>query len=436
MKKVLIVGWGTWASEYAFVVAKKKGLDIYLATPTNYPSWVSKYVKREKLIFTDVYNSDVLIIDTLKYCKKHNINFDAIVSYFELNVVHAADLASTLSLPSISPHAARRSSVNKLAMREVCRQAGIPTPRFMAFESKEEALMALNKIERPSIIKPIMFGHSYGVVKIDKKDSVKTFLKKINHAMDQLNPRFYPMMKDYHKFNGQFILEEYLKGTTVSVDGLIQNNKIMIGGLTEFVLSPDESFTQQSAYIPGRINKKTRSLCFEEAKKILKVLEFNNCGFHCEMILTSKGPRLLEVAARLPGGRMAQGYLNAYGIDMMDLYFNICLGKKIKLNFSCNEKYVFHHSIFLHKWGEVTKIEGFNKLKRNKYFTLFSAKEKGDLIQPVTGIPEPIAYFQIVAPTRKKLIKYQKEVKSTIEYKISKTPKASYDRFLKLIKSY
>jgi len=436
MKKVLIVGWGTWASEYAFEIAKKKGLETYLATPTNFPSWIKKYVKEKNLILTDVYNSDILIIDTLSYCKNHNIKFDAIMAYFELNVVPAANLASMLSLPTIPPHAARKSSSNKLAMREFCRQKGIPSPKFKVFKTKDEALKALAFVGKPSIIKPVMFGHSYGVVKVEKKDSKEAFLNKIELAKNQLSPKFYPMMDDYHKFNGYFILEKYLKGTTVSVDGLIQNNKIMIGGITEFVLTPDKSFTQQSAYIPARVSKKTRSLCFKEAKRILEALEFNNCGFHCEMILTSNGPRLLEVAARLPGGRMTQGYLNAYGIDIMDLYFDICLGKKVKLKFLENKKYVFHHSIFLHNWGEVTKIRGFNTLIKKHYFTLFSKRELGQLIQPVTGNPEPIAYYQIVAGTRGKLSEYEKDVAKTIEYKISKTPKAILNKSLQVLKSY
>jgi len=432
-KKLLIVGWGTWASEYAFEVAKRKGLEIYLATHRHFPPWVNKYVKPQNLIFTNVYNTDELLIDVISYITTNKIHFDGIVTYFELNVTHAANLASILSLPGIPPEAARRSSANKLLMRESCVRKNIPNPKFRTFSDDKEAIKVLKLIGKPSVIKPVMFGHSYGVIKVERNDSVEDFLKKIRIAKNQLNPKYYPMMKDYHQFNNRFLLEEFLEGPVISVDGLIQNNRIMICGITKFTLTKDESFTQESALIPADLPSSVRRSCFSETKKIVKALGFNNCGFHCEMVLTGKKPVLLEIAARLPGGKMSYGYQVAYGANIMSMYFDICLGQKVNWVLKKHKYNVFHHSIFIQNWGEITKIEGLDKLQKKPYFKLFWAADKGDLILPVMGIPEPVAYYQIKGKSLDDIKHYQNEIQKSFNYTVTKTPKAMKERLKRSI---
>jgi hypothetical protein len=432
-KKILIVGWGTYTADYAFEVAKRKNLDVYLATAKFYPDWVKQYVKSKNIIYTDTYNTDRLLTDVISFCKNNSIEFEAICSYFELNITHASILSSVLRLPGIPPEAARRSSANKLLMREACVKKNIPGPKFRAFSNDKEAIEAFKLIGKPSVIKPVMFGHSYGVIKVERNDSVEDFLKKIRLAKNQLNPKYYPMMKDYHQFNNRFLLEEFLKGPVISVDGLIQDDRIMICGITKFTLTKDESFTQESALIPADLSDSIRRLCFSETKKIVKALGFNNCGFHCEMVLNGNKPILLEIAARLPGGKMSYGYQNAYGVDMMSMYLDICTGTKVNWSFKEHQNVVFHHSIFIQNWGEITKFEGLNKLQKKPYFKLFWAAKTGELILPVTGIPEPVAYYQIKGKSLDHVKHYQNEIQKSFTYTVTKTPKAIKERLKRSI---
>lgn len=418
-KRLLIVGWGTWVSERPFVLAKRKGLNIYLATGAQYPSWVKKYVPVSNIILTNPFNTDRLVIDVVQYLNRNHIHLDAIAAHFELNVVHAATLASILGLPGIPPPAARKSSANKLLMRYACKQHGIPTPRFYVAQTTQELFAALKYVGRPAIVKPVMFGHSYGVFRVEKDDIKEIIIKKFARATQQLNPAIYPLMADYHTFNGYFLVEEYLEGTVISVDGLVQDQRVMPCGMAEFTYTKDNSFTQEAAYIPARVSADTQTRCFQNATRIIRALGFDHCGFHCEMVLTPKGPMLLEVASRLPGGNMTIGYLKAYGVDMIDLYLDICFGKKVRYAFHCHKRCVYHRSIFTHCAGVVAGVAGFDTLGKKRHFRLFWHAPVGSTVSPVAGIPESLAYYQLNAPTQEKLSVCRKEAEETLRFTLS-----------------
>lgn len=428
-KKILFVGWGTWASDYAFQVAYRKGLDIYLATTPTYPTWVKKYVKNDHIIVTNPYDADRILTDVFSFCHSSHIQLNAVASHFELNVSNAALLAQALSLPGIPLHVAKRSSVNKLLMRIACQKRGIPMPRFIPFCTDEELFRGLRWVGAPAMAKPAMFGHSYGVVKINQGDSEGIIARKLAKSRTQLNPKTHPLMGDYHQFNGQYLLEQYLDGITVSVDGVVQDKRIMICGLSEFVTSP-ETFIQEAAYTPGRISGVLQGRCFDYARRVIQALEFDHCGFHCEMKLTKKGPVLLEIAARPPGGKMTLGYASAYDADIMDMYIDICLGNNVSYVFRESKKFVLHRSVFTNNWGILTAINGVDALKKKSFFKMFWIAQKGSFISPSAGIPESLLYYQLSASSLSELMKREEEVEGALQFKLLKTPHAVVRRLL------
>ena len=102
-------------------------------------------------------------------------------------------------------------------------------------------------------------------------------------------------------------------------------------------MSQEPLFLQHRTLLPSQLDPKMRRQLKSAARKIIKALEFDNCGFHCEMRLTKKGPVLLEIAARLPGGHIQEAYQVAYDVDLTDLYLDMCLGKKISFNINVHQ---------------------------------------------------------------------------------------------------
>jgi len=423
--KILIVNWGTQSSDYAFSIAKKKNLELFLATGENYPDWIKRYVEYDHIITTNTYDSERLIIDTLVFIEKRGVNFDAITTFFEMNVIQTADLAYAMGFKFLLPSVARRTSGNKLLMKLYCMHNHINIPKFGYFSTPAKGYRELKKVGVPAILKPVKSGHSYGISYI-KTLNKPNFLSVLEKSKDQIKASIDEWMNYYNLYKNDFLIEQYIKGDVVSVDGLVQQNKIIFWGITKFEMSPLPHFIQESVTIPADYNTKTKNLCFREAKKIIKVLELDNCAFHSEYKLTKKGPVLLEIAARPPGGNMTLAYKNAYKVDMIDMYLDICLGKKVKVPKISKNNVIIHKSVFDYNWGEVTDISGLMELKKKKYFKLYWHVKKGSTIFPKYDLPSSLVYYQITADNHEEAKKFQDEVNRTFKYTLRKTPKAIY----------
>lgn len=423
-KNILLINWGTRDKEYPFKIAQKKGLNIFLATSKNYPEWVEEYVPINQLIFTNTYNSEKLLIDVLAFIHKHKIKFDAITTFFEMNIIQTADLASALGHKFVSPAGARKSSGNKLLMKMACQEQGIRVPKFFVFNKLKQGFSYLKKFKGSVVLKPVKSGHSFGSIKINKsgrgltkKEFGRLFLKAKKHLDSSLDE----WMDFWQPYKQDYLIEEYVKGPVISVDGLVQEGKVIICGLSEFIMGPEPFFVQEGVFIPAKVSALVRKKCLNQAEKIIKALEFDNCGFHCEMKWTKKELVLLEIAARPPGGDMLEGYNQAYGVDFAGLYLDICLGKKIDYSYKKNKKFVLQYTVFPRRKRLVVKtIKGFDRIKKLKSFI------RGGISTPVNhpvsfqgDFPQDTLYYHLCTKSQRQLTKDQKLIQKVLKVNYS-----------------
>jgi predicted ATP-grasp superfamily ATP-dependent carboligase len=432
-KNILFVDWGTRDKIYPFEAAKRKNLNIFLTTGKFYPKWVEKFVPPKNLIITNNYDSEKLIIDVLAFTHKNKIKFHGVTTFFEMCVIQTADLANVLDCRFISPQAARQSSANKLLMRIKTKKGGILNPEFDVFTSPEKGFEILKKIGAPAIIKPVKSGHSFGAVYLDKVEK-KSFLKFYSDARKQLDSNADEWMRYYNNYKNDFLIEEYLKGKVVSVDGLIQDKKIVFLGTASFILSKLPYFIQEGVYLPADINPKANGEIVNLTKKILKILDFDNCGFHCELKMTPKGPYLLEIACRPPGGYMLEGYKEAYGIDFAGLYLEICLGNKVKPQKSKVKKFVVQRGLTAQKKGIIKKVLGIEKIKKVKNLQRLNFYKKGDWVDYSYEGPDALLYYHLSAKTKKELKINEQFVRNSVKFEYYPKIYYQYRRLRKNLK--
>lgn len=434
-KNLLFVGWGTKFKTYPFEVARKKNLTLFLATTQNYPSWVLKYIPKSRIILTNIYDSEQLIIDTLFFAINNEIKFHAILTFFEMCIVQTADLASVFKCKFISPSAARNSSGNKLLMRTRCEDAGINTPKFDVFNSVDEGFKKLNNIGVPAVIKPVKSGHSFGAMYINSSDRSK-FIDSFVAARKQLDGNADEWMSFYNSYKNHYLIEEFLEGIIISVDGLVQNSKALICGISSFVLSKPPLLIQEGVYIPAiGLSETTKNKCFLQTKKIIKVLGFDNCAFHCEMKITKKGPILLEIAARPPGGYMLEGYREAYGIDFASLYIDLCLGNEIKITQEKIKKYCVQRGFFAQKRGIIKQIKGMKEIKKIKSLKKSYFSKKDDLIDFQYNTPDCLFYYELSCDSIDQLKCDEEIIKKYLGLDYYPTVYFLYKKFKKYIKN-
>ena len=394
-KNFLLVEHGGNRKQFTLDVLREQDLNIFVATST-VPDWLSDYIPAEQIIETDTYNSVRLLSDIVTYFESRNIHLDAIGTFFEHTVVQTADVARALGLIGIDPGAARRSSSNKLLMRISCRDAGIPTPRFTVIPTLTPEVLdaGIEKVGVPCVIKPIFGSESYGVVKIEEDYNATQIIEEI------LGNTGAAKKEVFKNFTGAFLIEEYLPGPVISVDGIVANGQVHCVGIVEFIMGPEPRFTQEANFIPARLEQKVATDAKTMATNIVTTLGFNQTGFHCEMRLTpDRGPVLLEVAARLPGGPLQPGHLKATGINMTRELLNVWLGEPVDLA-PTHTRHILQKAVFPRTEGLIKRIVLPEDIKNDEaLWDLTLIVQEGETTVTYPNIPKPLYYYALHAPT-------------------------------------
>lgn len=409
-KKVLIVNSGGINKTHTFAKANELGLDLYLLLTEKdllEKKWVLNYIPKKKIILSKDTNFETFIEDVLVFQEKNGIKFDGVTTFVEEYTFQASCVASALDKTFISPSAVINSSFYKYVMRERCREKGIKTPYYHFFKTLKELKFLCKKLKFPVVIKPHDGNHSLAVIKISNPQNPREITKAFNLAKNEMNQYF------SYRFDGDnlFILEEFIEGSLISVDGVIQNQKPKIVGIAEYFLSPDPLLVPEFNFIPPvseHILKNKQSI-YSETKKILKALGFDNCGFHCEMKVNGDQVILIEIGARIAGGPIAQGYYRAYGLDLAKASYQLSLGDQVEFKKTKNncvmQKAVFTYETSFFKKDFIDKLKKYDYVK-----DLVKFYKEGDLIRIYGNQAEAVFYYCVEASNPKKLNEYLSEI--------------------------
>ncbi len=386
-KKLLLVNWGTKDKQYTLQALAQKKIEVYLATSRNYPAWILDYLPQDRLIFTNTYQSNKLIVDVANFMAESHLEFDYITTFFEMNMLQTARLAEYLGLDFLDPEIVMKTSANKFLMRQFFEQTSVSQPQFDLFRDVSAGLGLIRRMShnytQPVVIKPVISGHSYGVLKVngsDRQEYETDFKKKYKFAQQQLNSNFDEWMK-YSQFKQYFLMEEYIPGKMVSVDGLIADNKIYFSSVTDFEISQPPLFLQYETYIPSHLPQHQQQEAKAWAQTVIDNLGIEKAGFHCELKLHQDKVFLIEFAARLPGGQMLEAYKTAYGIDLADLYLDLVIDRYLPSSKPTLHKYVLQESIPLDQEGKLDSVRGLGQFKHDKRFQFFSIAREGKIIE-------------------------------------------------------
>lgn len=407
-KKLLLIDSGDGNKSFIFEMIAHHDIELYVAVPSVQP-WMTEQFDEDHLIISDVYHYD----DLAAAVAKKAVSFDGIGTYYDFFVTQAAKLAEAYGCIQISPEAAGRSSANKFLMRETCRDNGVPMPRFELVHANDPATLKahINAFSFPLVVKPIIGSKSYGVKKFEAPVT--------ESELDELFTLTSVEEKELFKnFTHEFLIESYLEGMVVSVDGFIQNSTISFAGIIEFGMGPEPHFTQESNYIPARISETDSEHCVTYTTAVIRALGFDNCGFHAELRITPEGPRLIEIACRLPGGPLQLGYHRAYGYNLASNLVDIWLGTKTVLQ-KTKHTYIAQKAVFNHTGGTITAItEPECPTAEPGIWDYVQISHSGETIVTYPHIPKPLYFYAVEADTAESLSEREASFEAAVSFSI------------------
>jgi biotin carboxylase len=241
---------------------------------------------------------------------------DAVLTMSELHVVVAAETAARLGHRG-SPPAAVRAARDKPLARQLCRDAGIPTPGFQRVTSEAEIDPAL--LAGPCVVKPVDGLLSTDVKLCRSAEEARGHVRMLLHDRVLVN-RGQPLAR-------AALIEEYLDGPEYSIETLTWQGRTDVVAITRKLLTPPPAFVETGHAVPAPLPEADRRACADLVGAALAAIGYDFGAAHVEIRMTGAGPRIIEINCRPAGDRITRLAHLATGVDIPGLLIGMCLGR-------------------------------------------------------------------------------------------------------------
>ncbi|RCW16690.1 hypothetical protein CAC02_07075 [Streptococcus gallolyticus] len=317
--RLMIIEPNTIAGEMLVKKAKLLGLELVAVTQENV--WEKNYDEHlkhliDEFVFVNFSKKEETKEKILNYSEHRKI--DGIVTGFEFFSDLVVEIGQLMNLPT---HLTKEPLIlrDKWEMSKKFLECGVSSAKTVLFDEIHES----NEINFPVIVKPTNNAGSFLVRKVENYSDLEKVVKEIKENDIEFPHGF--------KLDSRVIIQEVLEGPEYSVEIAVQNGKFFPVTVTDKITTHKNYFAELGHRVPSLIDKHGRDSLVELAIAGLKALGFYNGVAHAELIVTSSGPKIVEIGARPAGDYIPALIENALGIDLLKVYVDIALGNAVNI---------------------------------------------------------------------------------------------------------
>ena len=228
-------------------------------------------------------------------------------------VLPAATVAEALGLPGIGAGVAR-AMTDKWTMRARLARAGIPQPKHVLVTAGSNLRARLERVPTPAVLKPADSGGQRGLFMIESAADAEAHLDEVL-AFSR---------------SGHAMLEEYVEGT--ELNGII----VVRDGEPTLITLSDRLRPRGLGFGVGWIHSYPSSVSpqgLERAREVafdaVRALGLRDGIAFPQLIVKDDEPWLIEIAARIGAGQMADLVRYATGVELFDVAILQALGRPV-----------------------------------------------------------------------------------------------------------
>jgi len=305
VKTVLFVGAGRHQRR-AIAQARAGGLRVVAVDRNPEAPGLAEADIAEVVDFSDV---DAVI----EVARRHAVDGVLTISADRAVPVVAA-VAEALGLPGIGTETAYVMT-QKIAMRRVLADAGVPQPEFAAVRNVHEGYAALDRVGLPAVLKPADSGGQRGVFRLETADDLERHL----HVALAESP------------TDEAIIEAYVEGLELNGLVIVRDGEAFPLTLSDRLRPPGIGFGVGWIHVyPATIYADQLEAAERVAVHAVHALGLRDGIAFPQLLATDDGRVLvIEVAARIPGGQMADLARHAVGVDLIEIALLQAVGENV-----------------------------------------------------------------------------------------------------------
>ena len=225
-----------------------------------------------------------------------------------------AAVAERLGLPGIGTDTAHRMT-HKLAMRDSLALASLPQPRFAPLRSPQDVEAAIAAVGFPAVLKPVDSGGQRAVFRVETRDALERHLAE---AIEE-SPTH------------EALVEAFVEGIELNGIVVARGGETTLLTLSDRLRPPGIGFGVGWIHVyPPSIDGGQLSAAERIAVESVRALGLQDGIAFPQLIASPDGDVfVVEVAARIPGGQMADLVRHAVGVDLVEIALRQALGEGV-----------------------------------------------------------------------------------------------------------
>lgn len=299
-----------------------------------------------------------------------------------------AAVAERLRLPGIGTAVAERMT-HKVTMRECLAAAGVPQPAFARVTTNGSARSAVERIGLPVVLKPANSGGQRGLSLVERPDQIAA---AVDAALS-----FSP--------TGEAIVESFAPGGELNAILVVRSGEPTLLTLSDRLRPTGPGFGVGWIHaFPADIDEDVRAQATRVAVEAVRALGLRDGIAFPQLVVDGAGRvQLIEIAARVAAGQMADLVRVGTGIDLIEIALRQCTGEPIADSLvtpSCSQPLAirfFTAAPGVLPVGRVRSIDGLDEVRAapgvvqtELYFGV------GDVIRPVQVDADRLGYVLAV----------------------------------------
>jgi biotin carboxylase len=301
VRVVLLLPTTTYRANDFLAAARALGVEVVIASDHLSPTADTGGVRAVEVPFDDPERA----AEVLTHLDDRG-PVDGIVPVDDQGVMIAAHAAERLGLAHNPLEAAARTR-DKRALRDALAAAEVPQPRSAEIIDLDH----LPDVGFPCVVKPAGLSASQGVIRADDEAAARDAARRA----------------DTIACGGPLLVEEYVPGFEVAVEGLLRDGELEILAVFD---KPDPlvgPYFEETIYVtPSRFAPAVLAQVEQLTQRATRALGLREGPVHAELRINGGDLRIIDVAARSIGGLCARALRFGAGISLEEVILRHAVG--------------------------------------------------------------------------------------------------------------
>ena len=317
LRVLLLIPTTTYRATDFLQAAQRLGVEVVVASD-------QEFVLGEpgRTLAVDLQRPDVGAAQIAQFADSYPL--DAVVAVDDPGAVPAAAASARLRL-SHNPVEAVRATRNKLLLRQRLAAAGLPSPQFRAAPIDADPRVPADAVRFPCVLKPLALSAGRGVIRADDAAEFAVAFARLGALLR--DPK---VAADCGDTAGTILIEDYIEGVEVSLEGLLDQGALHALALFD---KPDPlvgPFFEETIYVtPSRLSAEAQRTIIEGAEGACRALGLRDGPVHAELRLNDRGAWPIDIAARTIGGLCSRTLSFGTGMSLEEIVLRHAIGAPI-----------------------------------------------------------------------------------------------------------